>query len=170
MALSVADILMIVIAIITALIAGVTLWIAHKTQRISEQAVRLSKMQLNNDLCIKLYELKDLTSAQGGRLLVDFFSNQVRDEEKQLLYSIKDRARTLIQKEKLVEQLVNLCDFFLGESDASLKLTINSQMNEYSPKELVRYSKIDEERNACYEALYESIKGTTLDVLQELKR
>jgi len=98
MALSIADILTLVIAFITACIALFTYCVAKKSYETAREAVKFAKLQLNNDLCTKLYEFKDLTSDQGGRLLLSFFSNQVRDEEKELLYSIKDNARTLIQK------------------------------------------------------------------------
>jgi hypothetical protein len=171
MALSVADIFTLGIAFITACIAFVTYRVAVKSHDTAREAIRFSKLQLNTELCLKLYELKDLTeNNNGGLLLPRFFSNQITDKDQSLLYTIKDKARALIQKEKLAEQMVNMCDFLLGYSDSCLKLTINSQKRNYMSKELVRCAKSGQESDAYYKALHESVESTILEVIKELKK
>lgn len=181
MELSIADLLTLIIAGITAIIAFITYKVAVKSHEASKQAVKLSKLQLTAELCLKLYELKDYIDIKentSGLLLLDFYSSIIdRDEYKQKygsLISIKDNARASILDQRLSEKLVNVCDFILKDSDSRLELTINEKVETFSPKELFRVNidrvNIDSDNpNIYFQALHKNINETVLKAIKELK-
>ncbi|MBB1307769.1 hypothetical protein [Pseudoalteromonas sp. SR43-5] len=177
MELSIAYLLTLIIAGITAVIAFITYKVAVKSHEASKQAVKLSKLQLTAELCLKLYELKDYIDIKentSGLLLLDFYSLIIdRDEYIQkygsLISSIKDNARASILDQRLSEKLVNVCDFILKDSDSRLELTINEKVETFSPKELFRVNTDSDNPNIYFQALHKNINETVLKAIKELK-
>ena len=177
MELSIADLLTLIIAGITAVIAFVTYKVAVKSHEASKQAVKLSKLQLTTELCLKLYELKDyidIKTNNSGLLLLDFYSPIIdRIEYKQkyscLLSSIKDKARVSILNERLSEELVNVCGFISKDSDSKLELTINEKIKSFSPQALFRVNTDSDNPDIYFQALHKNINETVLKAIKELK-
>jgi len=170
MALSVAEVLNLVVVVITAVIAFVTYRVAVKSHETSKEAVKFARLQLNYELCLKLYELKDLCNQnEGGKLVSKFIAREVSDGHKTLLYSIKDNARVLINNVRLAKELVNLCGFFLYDSEASIEITIDSQKNYFSPKEYANYAK-GERQESFFKALHDECDALISAAISELKR
>ena len=170
MALSVAEVLNLVVVIITAIIAFVTYRVAVKSHETSKEAIKFAKLQLNYEFCLKLYELKDLCNQnEAGKLFLKFIAREVCDEHQTLLYSIRDNARVLINNERLAKELVNLCGFFLYDSETSMGLTIDSQKSAYSPKEYTRSAK-GERLDLFFQALQEKCDAVISDAISDAKR
>jgi hypothetical protein len=177
MELSIADLLTLIIAGITAVIAFVTYKVAVKSHEASKQAVKLSKLQLTTELCLKLYELKDyidIKTNNSGLLLLDFYSpiidcSEYKQKYSCLLSSIKDKARVSILNERLSEELVNVCGFISKDSDSKLELTINEKVEGFSPQALFRVNTDSDNPDIYFQALHKNINETVLKAIKELK-
>jgi len=170
MALSVAEVLNLVVVVITAVIAFVTYRVAVKSHETSKEAIKLARLQLNYELCLKLYELKDMSNQnEGGVLVSKFIAEEFSDYHKTLLYSVKDSARVLINNERLAKELVNLCGFFLNDSKTSMELTIDSEKIAYIPSQYRCYAKDKNRQGSFYRALHDECDALISAAISELK-
>ena len=135
MELSIADLL-------TLIIAGITAVIAFITYLIAKESNNFAKFQLTGNLSLRLYELKDLMqngkdNDSSGNLWCNFlFSKIISKEHDYLLLFIIDSARcNNFLNEEESEKLVNICKYLRCGPNSHTKV----DGFKYNPKELRKH-------------------------------
>ena len=109
------------VAVLTFFVAVLTFWIAKQSNDLAKSALKISQLELNNPLIIKLYEFKELVQVQNGsygKIIYDFLERQ-SIAHAELIYALKDRTNSnLLMKKDTRESLINLLNFYLKDKDS----------------------------------------------------